>query len=501
MGANIWFVQVYIFMAESNGDLPRVDPTYAAEYSLTDYVKRRAAEDKDALDKDMWAHLKRLFTKLRDGVANSNGVVVKYESSLFAGLHEQDAGCTWESDTARATSRQRTYLWQAVKSLVWESKGSAPGLIDYKVFSPRHLGSIYEELLSQEFQIDAKDDIVLQSGRNGGVRRSLQSYYTPEEVVTFQISYVLPPKIDDVLEACARSGTDPIEAILRTIKVVDPSMGSGHYLLEATDYISRRISDLVFVDQTDGKQASPITNMISTVQDIRELVMENCIYGVDANAIAVELAKCSLWLGLGGTHSNQRALSRFLEANLRCGDSLVGAVRLADFGAGNDPELRAFQDEFSTIRTIDNPQRLFHSSPSPCKARLLDAAKKRIASKFGIPSATSMFHWVLEFPEVFLANGKGFAAVLGNPPWDNVSAKETDFNEAEIESRKAEAERYRDVLRKIYSRVLQGKFTDLLPLPDARLTCLLPRSTHRAVHLIHRPSSFPIGRCRHAFLH
>ena len=140
---------------------------------------------------------------------------------------------------------------------------------------------------------------------------------------------------------------DPAEAVL-DLKVLDPAMGSGHFLVTAVDFLSDYIADLMeYVPAVpgwlDGPYESPLVGRIAAIRSdilrrasesdwvmdeaqltdqaiIRRMVLKRCIFGVDKNPLTVELAKVSLWL-----HSfTVGAPLSFLDHHLRCGDSLLG---------------------------------------------------------------------------------------------------------------------------------------------------------------------------------
>ncbi len=140
---------------------------------------------------------------------------------------------------------------------------------------------------------------------------------------------------------------DPAEAVL-DLKVLDPAMGSGHFLVTAVDFLSDAIAELVesapvAVPWLKDPYESPLVARVAAIRDdimrradesgwaidtvqltdraiIRRMVLKRCIYGVDKNPLTVELAKVSLWL-----HSfTVGAPLSFLDHHLRCGDSLVG---------------------------------------------------------------------------------------------------------------------------------------------------------------------------------
>ena len=140
---------------------------------------------------------------------------------------------------------------------------------------------------------------------------------------------------------------DPAEAVL-DLKVLDPAMGSGHFLVTAVDFLSDYIAEMVehaagVPEWLDGDYVSPLVERVAAIRQdiaeraqaanwvmdvgkltdqaiIRRMVLKRCIYGTDKNALTVELAKVSLWL-----HSfTVGAPLSFLDHHLRCGDSLVG---------------------------------------------------------------------------------------------------------------------------------------------------------------------------------
>ena len=205
------------------------------------------------------------------------------------------------------------------------------------------------------------------------------------------------------------------------LKVCDPAMGSGAFLLEACRQLAQA---LVESWHDRGEELG--------VLEARRLVAEHCLYGVDRDPLAVELAKMSLWLltqvpeespargidRLARTAVRQLPLSlvvatepplSFLEGSLKCGDALVGEVlgerpmnrgsrgAMADCGVG-------VADRGSAEQSA--------STPVPCLASVKVPA---LSSAPGPPNKG--FDWAAEFPEVFGRENPGFDAVVGNPPW------------------------------------------------------------------------------------
>lgn len=121
------------------------------------------------------------------------------------------------------------------------------------------------------------------------------------------------------------AAAQPLQPFLN-LKIVDPAMGSGHFLVGAADFISLHLAtDPSLFDLADlGYPADQDPQAI-----YKRMVVEHCLYGVDINPLSVELAKLSLWLH---TASGDRALS-FLDHHLRCGNSLVGAWTRRDLSS------------------------------------------------------------------------------------------------------------------------------------------------------------------------
>ena len=236
--------------------------------------------------------------------------------------------------------------------------------INYRDMSVQQLGSIYERLLEREPVRDDNGKIVIRP--NPYARKDSGSFYTSQDLVDLIVDRTLKPLAEERLRAFEDKAADlkrdrrprekrqaelqmldPAVAVL-DLKVLDPAMGSGHFLVTAVDFLSDYIAELIeFVpavpEWLDGDYASPLVQRVEKIRAeikqraaearwvldeaqltdqaiIRRMVLKRCIYGVDKNRLTVELAKVSLWL-----HSfTVGAPLSFLDHHLRCGDSLVG---------------------------------------------------------------------------------------------------------------------------------------------------------------------------------
>ena len=222
--------------------------------------------------------------------------------------------------------------------------------VDYRDLDVRHLGSIYEKLLDYELDIaqedlteskkgqfvaaKAGDNVIVAAGkvflRTGSFeRKTTGSYYTPDYIVRFIVEKTLEPLLTAITEKHANreNGTWHVHdapALVRevlSLNILDPATGSGHFAVDAASYLAEWLTALAITPQ----DAQLDTGDAATGEDEliiwKRLVASACIYAVDSNPLAVELAKLSLWLT---TLARGKPLS-FLDHHIRVGNSLVGA--------------------------------------------------------------------------------------------------------------------------------------------------------------------------------
>ncbi|MBM3327993.1 MAG: hypothetical protein FJY67_00780 [Calditrichaeota bacterium] len=339
--------------------------------------------------------------------------------------------------------------------------------IDYASLSVLQLGSIYEGLLEYKPKLAngrIKFVEVRQQARARSDRKVSGSYYTPEWVVDYIIEETLAPLIQKVRDSQPVSKGLPnsfAEGVLK-LRLLDPSMGSGHFLVRATEYLG----DLI-ADHPTSAPANPDKpdDLKANKAYWRRRVVESCIYGVDLNDLAVELAKLALWLTCI-TSSNPL---NFLDHHLRHGNSLAGST--TDLFGFVPERLRrkdgalfeatgvqtALNDAIEALSRIhempsDNyPQvkekeAIFRREVLQRLSPFENIAHLRTAADFGydidqlkytelcekllggdklpddagdIRHRNRFFHFELAFPEVFFHPGepRGFDAVIGNPPY------------------------------------------------------------------------------------
>ena len=372
-------------------------------------------------------------------------------------------------------------------------------------------------------------------------RKASGSYYTPSHIVKYIVENTIGPVLRekfenlrpsfreagrryrqkvreaDALRAQGKPSDDPAKVAgsyeglvddLFDLKVLDPALGSGHFLVEAVDFICDRIlgeregflrafpwnpvtrflqdTREAIITEMDRQAVTVDTRRLTDINLLKRHVLKRCVYGVDLNPMAVELAKVSLWLDcftIGAPLS-------FLDHHLKCGNSLIGTTvreveaELAEQKEGHVADLFGgpFQGLLAATATIEQLRRIpdatveqaelshqlyakFEEAQVPFKSALdiwisqhfgnkrakeyLTLAGSDLVDQMGsggqglspeyweailqgrdIGADKRFFHWDLEFPEAFVdlrlgtwktEENQGFDAVIGNPPYDELS--------------------------------------------------------------------------------
>ena len=346
---------LFILYAEDRDLLPVRDTRYD-DYALRDRVRGdigRRKDREDVFSEDAaryWSAVDDLCRAVDRGDAAIG--LPPYNGGLF--------------DRARVPLLDRIRLGDRVMADVVDAlsfEQDEAGLrryINYRDLGVRQLGSIYERLLEHEI-VREGDAVAVRP--NIFARKGSGSYYTPDDLVGLIVEETIGPlvqaRMDGFMEEAGRvpgvehareravarlAEHDPAEAIL-ALKVCDPAMGSGHFLVSLVDYLA----DSVIAAMAEAEAAvegyvSPLASRIQAIRErimanaeernwtidrdrlddrhiVRRMVLKRCVYGVDKNPMAVELAKVALWLH---TFTVGAPLS-FLDHHLRCGDSLFGA--------------------------------------------------------------------------------------------------------------------------------------------------------------------------------
>lgn len=232
--------------------------------------------------------------------------------------------------------------------------------VNYADLNVEELGSVYEGLLSLEPAFYNKGNTHISFGfKDGMSRKESASYYTHHDLVKELMKSTLIPLIEERIGECGEDKEKMRQAIL-DIKVCDPSVGSGHMLLEAARLLAYHY---VRVD----------TAMEPTPEEYRKairLVLQNCVYGVDMNKEAVELCKLALWLE---GHNSGAPLS-FLDHKIKEGNSLIG-IHNPDFIAKGIPD-NAYNGTTKEEKAVANSLKVRNRNFSKMKQFALDFTEK-----------------------------------------------------------------------------------------------------------------------------
>ena len=518
---------LFILYGESRGLLPLHLTSYRDNYSL-DHVKREIAELQTPpapMTTLYWGRAKQLFQIINgDNLAlNRHLGVPRYNGGLF------DPKVHPFLETCAVGDRA---LVEAIDLLSRRTSETGREFVDYRTLGVRHLGSIYEGLLEYQPRYATEPTVAVRGNKgehwvkaaeapdgarvvdrreagqtyletDRGERKATGSYYTPQYIVEYIVDNTLGPLVAEAVErvkertketrgkaaraeaeqSLRQSSGQALVGEILDLKCLDPSMGSGHFLVEATEYLARALATDPYVE-TEAPVEEDLTYW-------KRRVVERCIYGVDKNPLAVELAKLSLWLA---TVAEDRPLS-FLDHHLKCGDSLIGArvddlgavppvmlskkalrEREAQYAAGvrqaNLFETRLIEklpivmgrileitevesDSYETIQAKEATDRAVRQLKAPFRAVANLWASAHFGNEFtqgeydealgligrreellalpsvqraqGMADERRFFHWELAFPEVFydehgqrLGERAGFDAVVGNPPYGDI---------------------------------------------------------------------------------
>lgn len=533
---------LFLLYGESRGLLPLGNPHYRA-ISLTALVEE--TDPTKSSTPKLWSpYMRQIWCRLgdlcrviagSDVAMNQDMGVPRYNGGLFSPVLHPFLEKKAIGDS---------YLVQAVDYLARRDSHKQGDFavkepVDYRTLGVRQLGSIYEGLL--EYAPRAATEPMVTVRRKGqevwlpavergkakaleqrqvgelylatdkGERKATGSYYTPDYIVKYIVEQTLNPLIEQARQrvkagaagkATAQANAQRFIDEILALKVLDPAMGSGHFLVEATDHLARALATDEWVQGESGSDDAE-----ADLVYWRRRVVEACIYGVDKNPMAVELAKLSLWLV---TVAKDKPLS-FLDHHLRHGDSLVGA-RLADLvalpsgkkSAVSEQQLPLLnettltQDLFRAVGGMSRIEGMLSESLADVYAKegILAELRQQLAgwrtladvwtsSFFGNAmspeeyrevarhlqgEATGLsgaqlapflqhaavtdndyFHWELAFPEVFfdiygrsLGDRAGFDAVIGNPPYvrQEVFADAKLFLQEQFETYHGQADLY-----------------------------------------------------------
>ena len=323
---------LFVLYAEDRNLLPLANPEYRRT-SLTQTLfrieeLRKLGKPFDERQTTLWDDLLRIFDAIRQGSREWN--IPAYNGGLF----EPDLPEHKEVAFLQAIKIPNATLAPLLLALAFDDQDGQRGKIDFADLGVRHLGTLYEGLLTysvliadEDLGLDSNDmyvptkkgkEVVIHAGEpylatpRGG-RKTTGSYYTPSFVVLRLIDKALRPTLEEHLLKVAQLPADQQWKAMLDFRILDPAMGSGHFLVDALDTVTDRLAR--FLRDNPRISTKPVEEARSQMTAIgkkygieglgknvgdfevlRRIVMRNCIYGVDLNPMAVELAKLSLWL-------------------------------------------------------------------------------------------------------------------------------------------------------------------------------------------------------------
>ena len=443
---------LFLLFAEARSLVPAWHPLYRDGYTIETLTMKAMRSTPIGL----WEGLQAISRLAHAGCVAGDLTVTAFNGRLFSPRH---------APLAEQRRVPDEILRDILLALATSETSDGRRRISYHDLGVEQLGSVYERVLEYEPRPDGE------LARTSAQRKSTGSFYTPQPLTEYLVRRTLAPLV------AGRT----VEEIL-ALRIVDPAMGSGAFLVAACRYLADCCEQALLGD------GSWRNGDASTRSTLRRLVAERCLYGIDLNPTAVQLARVSLWLT---TLAADRPLT-FLDHHLAAGNSLVGAW-LADLSMpprASTPRtsLPLFDDQISgdlgarilparlrlatdpsdsldAVRTKERTLGDLARSDGPlarwsaacdawCAAALwqgtppadalvrewiagstgaatsLPAAQLRASldQARAIASAHSTFHWELAFPEVFFnsdgqpAAAPGFDAVIGNPPWEMMRA-------------------------------------------------------------------------------
>jgi Eco57I restriction-modification methylase len=298
----IVYRMLFLLFAEARALVPLWHPVYRESYSIETL---RDLAERSGRTPGLWDTLRAMARLAHAGCRAGDLHVTPFNGRLFAPARTPLAE---RRDLDDAAARR------AVLALSTRAAQDREGRerIAYQELGVEQLGAVYETLLDYTPRIEraprvrGRAPVVVRLESGSGVRKATGTFYTPQPIADYLVRRTLGPLVRDATP----------DRILQ-LRIVDPAMGSGAFLVAACRYLAGAYEEALV--RAGGWHASDIAEAERVA--IRRTIAERCLYGVDLNPMAVQLARLSLWLA---TLAVDRPLS-FLDHRLQTGDSLLGA--------------------------------------------------------------------------------------------------------------------------------------------------------------------------------
>jgi hypothetical protein len=284
---------LFLLFAEARGLVPLWHPLYRDRYSI-DAILSHLLRGRS--QRGLWRALQAISRLAHAGCSAGELSVTAFNGRLFS------PSCATAFDQTRVAD---SVLSDAIVAVGTTTAGRTEqrARIAYRDLDVEQLGAVYERVLDYQAVRSGRNvDLV----RSGDVRKSTGTFYTPRAVTHYLVRRTLDPLL------AGRSA----EAIL-DLRVLDPAMGSGAFLVAACRHLARAVESALIREGHWHPDDITIGDRVS----LRRQIASRCLFGVDLNPMAVQLARLSLWLA---TLSADKPLS-FLDHHLVVGNSLVGA--------------------------------------------------------------------------------------------------------------------------------------------------------------------------------
>jgi hypothetical protein len=496
----ILFRLLFVAYAEDRGLLPyQRNPLYTKKALKT--LAREFTDNPDltfdSASADRWNDLKAVWRAVDDG--NREWGVPAYNGGLFAADEHHSSGLA-----IAQLELSNAEIGPALRDLLVDAgDDSIPGPVDFRALTVREFGTIYEGLLESSLSV-APTDLVVDPKTNAylpaspgtaspdvlagqiyfhnasGARKATGSYFTKSFAVKHLLDTALEPALTAHLakvSAYLSAGDDAAAAsAFFDFRVADLAMGSGHFLVAAIDRIEAQFSTFLvahpIVPVTEELRrlseaartalgASAIEIEIEPSALLRRQIARRCLYGLDLNVMAVELARLGIWI-----HTFVPGLPMSsLDHGLIVGNSLAGIGTIDEVIEVFEPQrvpgqmsLFAEQIEGALIAAQERLVRVARTAEatkaevresSRAHAEAMDdaadakalmdaaigvrlgliplpggAAEAITAGQSALVNAKiielGITHFPYRFPEVFLRDNPGFDVLVGNPPWEKI---------------------------------------------------------------------------------
>ncbi len=280
---------------------------YATHYN-TGRLRELASKIRGSRHGDLWRQFQLLVGALS---GDANFAAVREHLALpTLGSFLWNPAFTANLNDAELTNHD---FLEALRNLAFTRQGKVLRPVDYKNLGAEELGGVYESLLALTPQISADGARFSFAEFAGNERRTSGSYYTADSLVQCLLDSALDPLVEEAIK-----GKSDVEAekVILALKVCDPAVGSGHFLVGAAHRLARHLARVRALRQGES-EPSPLL-----YQHALRDVIGRCLYGVDINPMAAELCRVSLWLE---ALEPGKPLS-FLDHHIRVGNSLLGAT-------------------------------------------------------------------------------------------------------------------------------------------------------------------------------